>query len=289
MDLTASPHSRLMHAEAATHGARSTMRDTMTSRKITTLLLTALLLATALGGPLTGCATLGQDKEKIAREKKAEWHYKMGAGYFQEHQVPLAIRELTLALEKNPKHLHAHYLMGFIYMGRRDYTKAIHHFKTILALEPKFFDARNSLGATYLAAERWQDAVEAIEPLLEEPLYTSQELAHNNLGWAYYNMRKYAKATHHFKMAVFLRPQFCLGYNNLGLAYRAQKRNAEAQTQFQKAIRLCPTNYADPHFELGKLLQESGDPAARKHFQRCADLQPYSKLGDRCRQYLGLL
>jgi type IV pilus assembly protein PilF len=233
----------------------------------------------------TGCT--GADKQEEQRIKDADMHYKLGAGYFEGKQVPLAIRELTLALEGDPKHLRAHYLMGYIYMGRRDYTKAIRHFRAALEIDPKFFDAKNSLGAVYLSTKQWQEAQELFEQLLEEPMYTSPELAHNNLGWLYYSTKKYHLALDHFKMATFLKPEFCLGFNNTGLAHEGMENWFEAKQAYSKAINLCPTNYAEPHFNLGKLLQEDGDRyAAREHFQRCVELAPDSQLGTRCREYL---
>lgn len=249
----------------------------------------ALALATcgvmAAAGPL-GCVT-AQQKKAEEDIKTADYHFEAANGYFHNHQVTLAIRELTFALEKNPDHVRAHYLLGYIYMGRRDYPKAITHFKRAIELKPDFHDARNSLGATYLAMERWEDATVLFEELLAEPLYTSPELAHNNLGWAYYNMRRYPEAIEHFRMATFLKPQFCLGYNNLGMALEATGDRSGAVKQYNRAIELCPTNYAEPHFNLGKLYQASGDMRqARSHFQRCSELSPHNKLGERCREYL---
>jgi Tfp pilus assembly protein PilF len=235
---------------------------------------------------ILGVGCTGPDKKEEQRIKDGELHYKLGAGYFEGKQVPLAIRELTMALEQDPKHLRAHYLMGYIYMGRRDYVKAVRHFKAALEIDPKFFDAKNSLGAVYLTTEQWPEAEALFMELLDEPLYTSPELAHNNLGWLYYSTKKYHKALDHFKMATFLKPEFCLGHNNTGLTHEGLGNWAEAKSSYSRAIERCPTNYAEPHFNLGKILQEDGDPSAAEHFQRCAELAGDSQLGTRCRQYL---
>lgn len=248
--------------------------------------LSALILIISLC-LLTACT--GADEKKQKMEDSADFHYKIASGYYHNHQVALALKELTFALEKDPNHVDGHYLMGVIYMGRRNYNKSAHHFKECIKLRPKFFEAQNSLGAVYLAQERWDDAIALFEQLLEEPLYTSPELAHNNMGWALYNQRKYSNALEHFKMAVFLRPEFCLGYNNVGLALDAMNNPPEAARYYRKAIDACPTNFAEPHFNLGKLLSESNASQARSHFQRCIELQPESSLGMRCKQYLQAL
>lgn len=233
-----------------------------------------------------GCTNPQKKKEKEIHN--AEFHYKVASGYYHNRQVPLALRELTIGLKKNPKHVESHYLLGFIYVGRRNYPKAVHHFKSAVKYKPTHFDAKNALGATYLAMERWDDAAKIFEELLNQPLYTSPELAHNNLGWALYNQRKYTKAAQHFKMSIFLKPSFCLGYNNMGLATTAMRNYSQATKYYQAAIQKCPT-YAEPHFNLGKLLQDADRAQAIVHFKRCIELQPESQIGQRCQQYLQAL
>ncbi|MGM0555127.1 MAG: tetratricopeptide repeat protein [Myxococcota bacterium] len=233
-----------------------------------------------------GCAGAQQKKDEQQKTKDAEWHYEMGAGYFESQEIPLAIRELHKAIEMKPDLYKAHHLLGFIYMGRREYAKSIQHFKETLRLKPEYHFAKNNLGTVYLAMERWREAAEIFEELLDQPLYTTPELAHNNLGWAYYNLREYRQALQHYKKATFLKPQMCLAYNNMGRVHEAMGNTLQARSQYQKAIRKCPNNYAEPHFNLGKLLQKQGSSEARAHFQRCHQIEPESNLGERCRQYL---
>lgn len=244
---------------------------------------TLTLLVAVFFGPL-GCS--GIDKKRDEIHKEAQWHFDMGAGYFESNEIPLAIRELTVALELNPDHEQAHYLMGFIYMGRRNYPRAIQHFTEVLRLNPQYHFAKNNLGAVYLSMERWEDAEVIYLELLDEPLYTTPELAHNNLGWTYYNMKRHGEALEHLRMASFLKPEMCLADNNLGLVYEAMGNRREAASMYLRAISKCPTNYQEPHFNVAKLMADEGDPRARAHFARCVELRPTSTIADRCREYL---
>lgn len=249
---------------------------------------TRLFVALVIGATLlsAGCAGPQKKAEEEEKVKDAQWHYEMGAGYFESQEIPLAIRELHKAIEMKPDLYKAHHLLGFIYMGRREYAKATQYFKETLRLEPDYHFAKNNLGTVYLAMERWREAADIFEELLNEPLYTTPELAHNNLGWAYFNLRKYSKALEHYKMATFLKPQMCLAYNNMGRVHEKMGNILEAKSQYEKAIRKCPNSYAEPHFNLGKILQRQGLPESQAHFQRCQQIEPDSNLGDRCRQYL---
>lgn len=255
------------------------MRNQRVSPGIQALLCGLLALSVACSGP---------EKKKIKplQGGSAEYHYKLSSGYYHNQQAAIALREVTLALKKDPDHIQAHYLAGVIYMGRREYTQAITHYKRAVELEPLFFDAKNALGATYLSMKRWDDAATIFESLLSQPLYTSPELAYNNLGWANYKRRKYTKAAQNFRMSVDLRPTFCLGYNNLGLALEAKKQYLEAVRFYVEAIERCPNTYAEPHFNLGKLYISTDRGRARGHFRTCVNISGRSNVGRRCSEYL---
>ncbi len=249
-----------------------------------------LALATWLVGGLVfgiGCAgTNGQSEDDQIRD--AEWHYNMGAGYFENNKIYPAIRELNRALEKDPKLAKAHFLLGFIYSGRKKQHKAIQHYKQALELKPKFYKAKNNLGSIYLEMGRWREAAEVFQELLDESMYPTPELAHNNLGWAQYNLGRYDDAKEHLEMAVFLKPEMCLASNNLGLTHREMGNISEAVENFEQAIRKCPDNYAEPHFNLAKIMADRGNPKASRHFEKCVEIEPETNLGKRCRNYLEL-
>lgn len=244
------------------------------------LMLTILLVS--------GCALFQSSNQEDETSEQAQWHYEMGAGYFESTDTTHAIGELTKALQYDPDHRDAHYLLGFIYMGRRDYRRATQHLRESLRVDPDYHFARNNLGTVYLAMERWEDAVEEFEVLLDEPMYTTPELAHNNIGWAYYNMGRHAEALEHLRMAVHLAPEMCLAQNNKGRVHEARGNNADAERFYRRAIEQCPQEYQEPHFYLGKLLQSQGDPNASAHFERCVEIRSRNDLAERCRQYLQL-
>lgn len=242
----------------------------------------------ALVGFGVGCAQFGNQSAEEELQKQAEWHYEMGQGYFESNETTHAIRELVQAVEINPEYAEAHYLLGFIYMGRRDYTRSVHHFRRTLAIDPGYHFAKNNLGTVYLAMERWEDAAVLFQELLDEILYTTPELAHNNLGWAYFQMGRNAEALEHLRMAVFLSPDMCLAENNMGQVYEQMSNQSDAIRHYRRAIEKCPRNYQEPHYRLGRLLQEQGNQNAGAHFQRCIEIQPNTDMAERCRQFLSV-
>lgn len=241
------------------------------------LLLVGVLLALVLNG---GCATAAaQDKAEVS---KADFHYQLANNFFYDRDTLSAMKECYAALEIDPNHADAHHLLGFIFFGRKQYTEAITEFQKAIAGRERFYEAIANLGAVYLAQKRWAEAITQFEALTREQLYPTPSLAHVNLGWANFNLKQYPQALEHYKLALFLNPDLCLGYNNLGLLYEAMGEEALAIESLQMAADKCP-KYAEPLFHLGRLLTLKGHVAeATQAFERCHELEPDTQLGRRC-------
>lgn len=239
----------------------------------------AVLLAAAACGFLAGCGSA--EAERRQREQKAEFHFKLAAGYFHNHNIELAIRELVRAFDFEPEHAESRYLYGFILFGRKRFEEAAENFRRALARNPKFYAARNHLGVTYLELERFHEAIEVIEPLLKEPLYTTPYLAHNNIGWAYLRLGNLRNAEKHLRMAVFINPKFCLGHFNLGLLAKEMRDLTAAVGHLEDATRLC-ADYAEAWWQLGEVLAATSFERSQDAFRRCHALRGDAPLGRRC-------
>lgn len=254
-------------------------RRRLSARPVSTT-LGALLIVAALAPLTLGCGANQAELKK--RREKANFHYKLAAGYFHAHSVDLAIRELMTSFRYDPDDADSRYLFGFILFGRKRYEEAVLNFKRALKRRPRFFAARNHLGVTYLELERWQDAIDALKPLLREPTYTTPYLPYNNIGWAYLQMKRYAKAGKHLRMAVFVNPKFCQGHRNLGILAEKQGDPIAARQHLQEAVRRCP-KVATFHFSLGDLFcRTANGREASAAYARCAALAGDTQLGRRC-------
>ena len=242
--------------------------------------LALVALAGAVTVCLGGCGSAAA--EQLKRQEQAEFHYKLAVGYFQGKNIDLAIRELVRAFDFDPENAEARYLYGFILFGRKRLEEAAENFRRALVRNPKYFAARNHLGVTYLELERFHEAIEVIEPLLKEPLYTTPYLAHNNIGWAYLRLGNLRNAEKHLRMAVFINPKFCLGFRNLGLLAKEQRDLPQAIRYLEDATRLCPENFAAAWWELGELLSERDMERAQDAFRTCRRIEGDSMLGRRC-------
>lgn len=250
------------------------------------LLACALAVCAAIGTlGLTGCSSAEVERQKQA--DKADFHYNLANGYFHHKEVDLAIRELIRALEIDDMHADSRYLYGFILFGRKRFEDAAEHMRKTLQSRPKFFAARNHLGVTYLELDRPYDAIVVLEPLLNEPTYTTPYLVYNNLGLAYMKQGDLRKADEYLRMAVSLNPKFCNAFRNLGLVGLQQRDPRSAIENLTEACRLCP-EVAEFHLQRGEALVQDGKPdAANTAFQRCCILAGETTLGRRCKARLG--
>ncbi len=243
-------------------------------------LATLLLLATGCGPAVT---SIDGDREKTPREE-AEFQHKLATGFLYEKKPIAALRELHNGLQKDPTHAESHYLTGFIYMGRHNYSEAVVHLRKALELKPKLYEAHNALAASYMALQRWQDALEASEPLLDDPLNPAPWLAHNNAGWSHFELGQRSRAVHHLKTAIFLNSKFCLGYYNLGVILKRGGQIDQARLHLEQARRQCP-KHPSTLFELGEVYEHLRRPAdAKEAYKSCHELVEGSVLGERCRR-----
>lgn len=239
--------------------------------------LLLLLLVLTMG---TTCSS--NDKEK-ADQAKSDYHYKLGVNYYMDNNITAALAELYQSLGFNEQNAKSHHMLGFIYLGRRQYSDSLKHLARAVELDPKFFEARSNYGALMLAMENWDQAIELLSPMLNEPLFPTPYLLHNNLGWAYFNLKKYALAEKSFKMALFLNPKMCLAYNNLGMVHEQQRKYQDAQDAYSEAVKSCP-GYQEPLFHMAVMLQNLNRPEdARVLFEKCVKISPDAMYGRRCR------
>lgn len=246
-----------------------------------------MVLLVVLG--LLGLSCGGAQRVDDEAMEQSEYHYQLAVGHFQAHEVPIAIRELLESLNYNPENPDAYFLLGFIYHGRRDYATAIQHYREALRLRPNWHEVENNLGVIYLEQREWGMAEALYRRLVQVPTYQTPGHAFNNLGWALYNQGERHEARENFQLAVEYQPEHCVAWNNLGMVQEELGDARNARRSLEQAIRRC-SRYVEPRYRLGVMLYRQGEELRRAHelLTECVDLEPESRWGDRCREFLAL-
>src|SRR5438046_1044337 len=85
-------------------------------------------------------------------------------------------------------------------------------------------DAHNNLGVTLAQQGKWEAAIAAFEQVLQFPAYNTPEIVYQNLGWAYYNLERYAEAEAALTTALRLDPRLPITHYTLGLTWEKTGR-----------------------------------------------------------------
>lgn len=223
------------------------------------------------------------------RKDESKIHFDVGVVHLNERNIAEALKELITAIEIYPGEPSYHNALGLAYFAKGMNDEAKASIKKALDLDPDFSEAHLNLSAIYIADQNWEMAINESKEALGNIFYRTPERAHNNIGWAYYNMGKYKEALSSFKKAVELNPGFSLAYYNMGLTYAKLKDIEKSAAAFEKAVKISP-GYVEAYLQLGMARVRNNDiEGARWAFQRIIELNPGSEAAKSARDYIELM
>lgn len=232
---------------------------------------------------LSACASSPDLKEK------ARIQYRLGVTHLRGGDTTAALKELSMAVELDPESAIYYNALGLAFFYKDMLDKAEENFKKAIELNPELSDAHVNLGALYLREKRWDEAIKESQKALANIFYPTPEVAHNNIGWAYYNKGFFSTAVEHFKKAIEANPRYSLAYNNLGLTYLRLDKEAEAVKAFKKALSITP-NYVEALYNLGLAYIKIKDrEKAIESFEEVIRLSPESRFAQSAKEYMELL
>lgn len=200
--------------------------------------LAVLAMVVALGA---GCATTGAEAPEIVK-LQARAAYERALAHIKDGQAPLALTALQEAIALDPTVALYENALGWLLLDRGRPDMALEHFTRATSLEPAYADAYLNTGVALAESGRWEEAVTAYRKAINTPTLGSPDVAHQNLGLALYNLRRYREAEAELRFAISLDPAKQGPYYNLGLVYTAENRKEEARLAFRRARDLAPTS-----------------------------------------------
>ncbi|MBI5599623.1 MAG: tetratricopeptide repeat protein [Deltaproteobacteria bacterium] len=223
------------------------------------------------------------------KKEDASIHYRMGEVFFAERNYSSALAELTRAVEIYPDDPASRHLLGMTYFAKGMLPEAGTHLKKAVELKPDYAEAHVNLGVVYLELRDWDTAILHFNAALANIFYRTPDIAHYNLGAAYYGKGDFARAAESFKKTVEIDPQYAAAYNNLGQSYDRINRLDEAVEAYRKAVSIEPL-YTNAYYNLGTVLIRKKDrKEALKAFTRVIELAPESDKAKSAREYVDLL
>jgi len=217
--------------------------------------LCSTLVAVLLG--ISACATTPDPAPEKRLQARAA--YERALSHMREQRPSLALSALQEATSLDPNEALYQHTLGLLLLQLRRPDLALERFQDATRLDPSYAEAYLLTGTALAEMSRWDDALAAYRRALAQPSLNQAHIAHQNMGVAFYNLRRYREAEDSLRFAITLEPTLESAYYNLGLVFVAENRIDEAKAAFREARKLAPESaFGQAALERLKALGEGG-------------------------------
>ncbi len=103
----------------------------------------------------------------------------------------------------------------------------------------------------YLKTQQWEDAITIFKEVSQNLLYATPEIPISNLGWAYFQQKKYGQAKDYFLKALDISPNYLVPAHGLASVFIETGYQYQAIDFLQRMLRKSP-EAAILHSDLAK-------------------------------------
>jgi Tfp pilus assembly protein PilF len=244
-----------------------------------------------LVGALLGCAsTPDPTAEELSAkdESRARAHQSVGATHLREGRVPLAIRELRASEELNPKDRWTQLTLAEAYRMKGLHADAERHLLKALAIDPKFQDARLTLSALYVQTNRYGEAIEQADLLIDDPTFPQPWTALTNKGFALMKLGRRAEAREALVEAVEYNERYWRALLDLCILDAEEGKRIDAIERFERVVALAsPLGCAEANYRIAEIYISLGNrEQAMEHLVAASSQRPSGPWGKRSEDYL---
>lgn len=155
---------------------------------------------------LTACAGQQSNRTDTQKRDSARIHTELGAGYFSQNQIAIALEEFTEATQIDPTYALAHNGLGMVYAALGEDARADASFKRAIALEPNNSESRNNYGTFLCSRNRIDESVTQFMAAVRNPLYATKDIAYLNAGICALRKQDVDNAEVYFQNALQIQP-----------------------------------------------------------------------------------
>jgi type IV pilus assembly protein PilF len=149
------------------------------------LVLKPISLILVLTLVVAGCTTTGK-REKPDRAEVSEVNMKLGAEYYQQGRLDLALERLKKAVMADPQSAQAHVMLGLVYSAMERPRQADEHYQSAVEYvspdSATFGDVHNNYAVFLCGQEFYVDAERHFNIAAKHPLYRTPDQALENAG-----------------------------------------------------------------------------------------------------------
>jgi len=130
---------------------------------------------------IVSCETTPQ-KSAESQRKAAETNTALGRNYMDQGQYEIALEKLKRAVAHDKTYAPAHTLLGVLYETIGETEKAGKEYKLAVQYDPTDGDVNNNYGAYLCATGKGKDADKYFMTAVDDPFYSTPEIALSNAG-----------------------------------------------------------------------------------------------------------
>ena len=164
----------------------------------------------------------------------------LGAAYFRQGQLTLALERLDRALDHDPRLAEAHSAIAMVYDQLGDVDEARDHHRRAIRLAPNDPATANAYGVFLCRHERWIDAEPLFVRAARNRRYHTPEVALTNAGICARDAGDGAKAERYLRDALARNPIYPDGLFNMAALAFANDELDEAQHLLGRHFELAP-------------------------------------------------
>jgi type IV pilus assembly protein PilF len=132
---------------------------------------------------LTEFQGMGQKGDKSSDPRnRAKIHTELGALYFQDGNMAVAIDELRIALDADSSYYPAYSVRGLVHAYLKEYAKADEDFQRAMSYAPNDADVNNNYGWYLCQTGKERQSISYFLTALKNPLYETPDRAYTNAG-----------------------------------------------------------------------------------------------------------
>ncbi|MEZ0232455.1 MAG: type IV pilus biogenesis/stability protein PilW [Methylophilaceae bacterium] len=157
---------------------------------------------------LLGCAeqqTRQYGTESPSRER-ARVHTELGAGYYGQGQLPIALEEFQEAVRIDSSYALAYNGLGLVYAALKEDSKADSNFRRAIQLDSSNPESHNNYGSFLCSRNRVDESIAQFSEAFKNPLYATPGIAYMNAGICSLKKPDEKSAEMYFEKALAVQP-----------------------------------------------------------------------------------
>ena len=189
-----------------------------------------------------GCASQQhQESADRSQQDRARAHTDLGAAYYQQRQLEVALEEFTLAAKIDPGFGQAYNGLGLVHSALGQDDLAEKNFRRALQLEPNNSESHNNFGSFLCARNRFDESIKEFMAAVKNPLYVTPAVAYTNAGICSMRKQDAANAEVYFQRALEAEPLAPVAAHQLALIQFKRNDFIKAKATLQNALLSQPT------------------------------------------------